>query len=68
MKNTSPALLIVLISFGFVIGLALIARGSLTGGVTLSDLPVTNGTVLSALAAVISIGVLLVAGLQQKLH
>lgn len=60
--------MIVLVSFGFVIGLALIARGSLTGGVTLSDLPVTNGTVLSALAAVISIGVLLVAGLQQKLH
>lgn len=65
MKKTSPAVWLLILAFSFVFGLALLSRGTLTGQITAQALPMTNGTVLSAIAAVLSIGVLLVAGLQK---
>ena len=65
-KKFSPGLWLVLLAFIFVFGFALIAKGSMTGQFAIADVEVNNGTVLSALAAVLSIGVLLVAGLQRK--
>ena len=64
-RKVSPALLIVLLAFAFVFGFALIARGSLTGS-SVAPIAINNGTVLSAIAAVLAIGVLLVAALQQR--
>ena len=65
MKKTAPGFLIILIAFGFIVGIGLFSRGSLTGQVT-SYIPMTNGAVLSAMAAVLAIGVLIIAGLKKK--
>lgn len=51
--------------FASVLGIALLG-GGVTGQVTAPSLVVTNGTVLSVIAATIAIGVLVVAGLQQS--
>jgi len=65
LKKTAPGFLIILIAFGFIIGIGLFTKGSLTGQFS-ATVPMTNGAVLSALAAVLSIGVLIVAGLKKK--
>lgn len=62
----SPALALVLLAFAFVMGIALLSRGSFTGHITAPAFQVSNSTVLSAIAAVLSIGVLFVAGLHKK--
>lgn len=64
-KKIHPALWLVFAAFAVVFGLALVAQGSMTGQFFLPSVEVNNGTVLSAIAAVLSIGVLLVAGLQK---
>lgn len=64
-KKISPALWLIGLAFAFVFGLALLAQGSMTGQFILPSVEVNNGTVLSSIAAVLSIGVLLVAGLQK---
>ena len=60
----SPAAWVVVLVFAAVLGIGLLG-GSLTGQATGASLPVTSGTVLSVLAAILAIGVLIVAGLQQ---
>lgn len=60
----SPATLIVVLVFAAVLGVGLLG-GGLTGQASGSAIPITNGTVLSVIAAVLAIGVLIVAGLQQ---
>ena len=64
MKN--PTMMIVVLVFSAIMGIALLARpNALTGGA--SGIPVTNsGTVLSVIAALLAIGVLIVAGIQQE--
>ncbi|MBW3018763.1 hypothetical protein KY329_01085 [Candidatus Woesearchaeota archaeon] len=64
-SKVHPALWLVFAAFAVVFGLALVAQGSMTGQFFLPSVKVDNGTVLSAIAAVLSIGVLLVAGLQK---
>lgn len=61
----NPIAWLVLLVFAAVLGVALIGQGNLTGQATGSVIPVTNGTILSVIAAVLAIGVLIVAGLQQ---
>jgi len=61
----SPAGWVVVLVFAAVLGIGLLG-GGLTGRVSGSLLAVNNGTVLSVLAAVLAIGVLIVAGLQQS--
>ncbi|MBI4146341.1 hypothetical protein HY489_03310 [Candidatus Woesearchaeota archaeon] len=58
------AVWIVVMVFAAVLGIGLLG-GGLTGQASGANLPVTNGTVLSVLAALLAIGVLIVAGLQQ---
>lgn len=56
----------VMLVFAVVIAVGLLGPGA-TGGVSAAaSIPVTSGTVLSVLAATLAIGVLVVAGLQQK--
>jgi len=50
--------------FAAILGVALLG-GGLTGQATASAIKVTNGTVLSVIAALLAIGVLIIAGLQQ---
>ena len=62
-----PAVWVVLLAFGAVLGVGLLSQsGGLTGQATGSGIPVTSGTILSVIAAVLAIGVLIVAGLQQN--
>jgi len=64
MKN--PTILVVTLVFAAIIGIALLAQpNALTGGAS-GSVSTTSGTVLSVVAAVIAIGVLIVAGLQQQ--
>ncbi len=63
--KVSPAAWIVILAFAAVLGVALLGQGSLTGQAIGSQVVVTNGTILSVIAAVLAIGVLIVAGLQQ---
>jgi len=60
----SPTALIIVLVFAAVLGVGMLG-GGLTGQASGSALPITNGTVLSVIAAVIAIGVLIVAGLNQ---
>ena len=60
----SFGLWIVVLVFAAIIGIGLLG-GSLTGQVSGSSLPSANGMVLSVMAALLAIGVLIVAGLQQ---
>jgi len=60
----SPTALIVVLVFAAVLGVGLLG-GGLTGQASGYAIPITNGTVLSVIAAVLAIGVLIVAGLQQ---
>ena len=62
MKN--PLGMLVMLVFAAILGVALLG-GGLTGQATASQLQVTNGTVLSVIAALLAIGVLIIAGLQQ---
>jgi len=63
----SAAAWIVILAFAAVLGIGLLGNsGGLTGQATGSAIPVTNGTILSVIAAVLAIGVLVVAGLQQS--
>ena len=64
MKLT-PAGWVVVLVFAAVLGIGLLG-GSLTGRASSSLFAVNSGTVLSVLAAVLAIGVLIVAGLQQS--
>lgn len=60
----NPTALIVVLVFAAVLGVGMLG-GGLTGQASGSAFPITNGTVLSVIAAVIAIGVLIVAGLNQ---
>lgn len=64
MKMNGVALLVTLV-FVAILGVALLG-GGLTGQATGPSFPVTNGTILSVIAALLAIGVLIVAGLQQS--
>ena len=55
---------IVVLVFAAVLGVGLLG-GGLTGQASGASLPVTNGTVLSVMAALLAIAILIVAGLQQ---
>ena len=61
----SPVGWVVVLVFAAVLGVGLLG-GGLTGEASGSGFPVTNSTVLSVVAAVLAIGVLIVAGLQQQ--
>jgi len=61
----SPVGWIVVLVFAAVLGIGLLG-GSLTGQATGAQIVVTNGTILSVIAAILAIGVLIVAGLQQS--
>lgn len=63
MKVNATALLVTLV-FVAILGVALLGGGA-TGQATGASFPITNGTILSVLAALLAIGVLIVAGLQQ---
>lgn len=54
----------IVLIFGAVLGIGLLG-GGITGKATAGAIPVTSGTVLSVIAAVVAIGVLIVAGLKQ---
>lgn len=56
---------VVILVFAAVLSIGLLG-GGLTGKAAVSTIPVTSGTVLSVVAALMAIGVLIVAGLQQK--
>ncbi len=60
----NPTALIVVLIFAAVLGVGMLG-GGLTGQASGSALPIANGTVLSVIAAVVAIGVLIVAGLNQ---
>ena len=62
----SPVGWVIGLVFAAVFGVALLG-GGLTGQATGSAVPITNGTILSILAALLAIGVLIVAGLQQNI-
>jgi hypothetical protein len=65
MKISATGWIIVLV-FAAVLGVGLLGnQGGLTGQVSGSNIPITNGTILSVVAALLAIGVLIVAGLQQ---
>ncbi len=65
MKN--PAMLVVVLVFAAIMGIALLARpNALTGGASGVSLTANSGTILSVIAAVLAIGVLIVAGLKQQ--
>lgn len=55
----------VVLVFAAVLGIGLLG-GGLTGQATSSIIPAVNGTMLSIVAAVVAIGVLIVAGLKQR--
>lgn len=61
--KTSGVWIVVLV-FAAVLGVGLLG-GGLTGQASGANLPVTNGTVLSVMAALLAIAVLIVAGVQQ---
>ena len=64
MKN--PTILAVTLVFAAIIGIALLAQpNALTGGAS-GAVATSSGTILSVIAAVIAIGVLIVAGFQQQ--
>lgn len=63
MKN--PIVWMVILVFAAVLGIGVLG-GGLTGQAISSNIPVTNGTVMSVIAAVVAIGVLIVAGLKQR--
>jgi len=66
MKISSTAWIVALV-FAAILGVGLLGqRGGLTGQASGAALPVTSGTILSVIAAVLAIGVLIVAGLQQN--
>lgn len=60
----SSGVWIVVLVFAAVLGVGMLG-GGLTGQASGANLPVTNGTVLSVMAALLAIGVLIVAGVQQ---
>lgn len=51
--------------FAIILSIGLLGRGNLTGSATGGIIPVTGGTILSVVAAVLAIAVLIVAGFQQ---
>lgn len=64
MKN--PTILAVALVFAAIIGIALLAQpNALTGGAS-GSVASNSGTILSIVAAVLAIGVLIVAGFQQQ--
>jgi len=66
MKLNSLAWIIVLV-FTAVLSVGLLGqRGGLTGQAAGAGIPITSGTILSVIAALLAIGVLIVAGLQQS--
>jgi hypothetical protein len=56
---------VIILMFAAILSVGLLGQGNLTGQATGSSLVVTNGTILSVIAAILAIGVLIVAGLQQ---
>ncbi len=60
----SSGVWIVVLVFAAVLGVGMLG-GGLTGQASGANLPVTNGTVLSVMAALLAIAVLIVAGVQQ---
>ena len=63
MKVTGAAWIIVLV-FAAILSVGLLGqRGALTGQAIGSSITVTSGTILSVIAAIVAIGVLIVAGL-----
>jgi len=65
MMKINPFAWVVILVFAAVIGVGLLG-GNLTGQATGSAIPFTSGTVLSVIAAILAIGVLIVAGLKQN--
>jgi len=55
----------VVLVFGAILGIGLLS-GGLTGEVTGAGVTLTSGTLLSVGAAVLAVGVLIVAGLKQE--
>lgn len=62
--KVSPTALVVVLVFAAVLGVGLLG-GSMTGQ-AFTAIPVTNGAVLSVIAAVLAIGVLIIAGIKQS--
>jgi hypothetical protein len=60
-----PVSWMVVFVFAVILGIGLLGKGNLTGGATGSLIQVNSGTILSIVAAVLGIGVLIVAGFQQ---
>ena len=62
----SPTAWVVVAVFVAILGVGLLStQGGLTGGAIGSAFPITNGTILSVVAAMLAIGVLIIAGFQQ---
>lgn len=60
-----PMAWIVTVVFAIILAVGLLGRGSLTGEATGSIIPISSGTILSVVAAILAIGVLIVAGFQE---
>ena len=60
-----PMAWMVLFVFAVILGVGLLGKGSLTGNATGSLIPISSGMLLSIVAAVLAIGVLIVAGFQE---
>lgn len=60
-----PLSWLVVFVFVAILAVGLLGKGNLTGGATGSLIQVHSGTILSVVAALLGIGVLIVAGFQQ---
>ena len=60
-----PMSWLVVFVFAAILAVGLLGKGNLTGGATGSLIQVNSGTILSVVAAVLGIGVLIVAGFKQ---
>ncbi len=60
-----PMAWIVTVVFAVILAVGLLGKGNLTGGAIGSIVPINSGTVLSVVAAILAIGVLIVAGFQE---
>jgi len=56
---------IVLFVFAIILAVSLLGKGNVTGEATGGIIPVSSGMLLSIVAAVLAIGVLIVAGFQE---
>ena len=62
----NPIMMIVVLVFSAIMGVALLARPNAVTGGTFGAVTANSGTVLSVVAALLAIGVLIVAGVQQE--